>query len=353
MGALRADTLPADALPADALPAAALPSGAGIAPDSSARAWITASTAPTTPSAASGGGFFFASLRPSSTAAINARRMRARRSSSARARGERLDHAQTAAARAPRRAAPAAPRAPRGCARASRPAPRTPSTTTRAALRSRVVERGEKALFAVLEQRRRRSCATHPARDDALDRHARAALGRHHLPRRGEHPHPLDLGHTLSARRASSAPPGAPAVCPPACAPRVCHRGWTRAPPRLLLLRVFWFGFGLLLLFGFGAAGDGDLDVLLDLRAVLAGDRERHRERLCRTCCPSPSRGGPPRARSGGPRGTSTERADRRVGDRREVLEVMPFLMLMLPTRSTVTPSPWKTTTRSGNAAPP
>jgi hypothetical protein len=35
------------------------------------------------------------------------------------------------------------------------------------------------------------------------------------------------------------------------------------------------------------------------------------------------------------------------------VLLVMPFFMFTLPTRSSVIPSPWKTITTSGNAAPP
>jgi len=35
------------------------------------------------------------------------------------------------------------------------------------------------------------------------------------------------------------------------------------------------------------------------------------------------------------------------------VLVVIPFLMFVLPSRYSVMPSPWRTNTRSGNAAPP
>ena len=102
------------------------------------------------------------------------------------------------------------------------------------------------------------------------------------------------------------------------------------------------------------AALDGDLDGVVDHGAVLPGERGGDREVLSAQAVVVLERqvGGERGVRSLGEGGF--DGFEGRVGDAsRNELVVTPFLIAVSPSRMTVMPSPWSTSSASGQAALP
>ena len=101
------------------------------------------------------------------------------------------------------------------------------------------------------------------------------------------------------------------------------------------------------------ATFDRDRGGLVDFRAVLADEGGGHRELLpAETVVRAGGKIGP-EDRVGRWGSFSSKLVIGASGTDRKMLDVMPFLMSVLPSRISVTPSPWSTISRSGNACPP